>query len=409
MDFLPYLYLKRFRGIITRRTTPQLKAPGGLKDKLDQLFEESLPVGFFRWRDKENKYVFKSGAELYLRHFELLRDKENFQGVECSKFLVDEGTQFEEEQVIYLMSRMRNPSCPEVKPHMKITCNPDYNSYLRKWIEWYLLPDGKPDPDKCGKVRYFYRIDNKMHWGDDPVELKNRLKKRSDPISFTFINAVVYDNPVLMQSQPEYVDWLEGQTEIEKERLLYGNWYAKEEAVGYFERSWLGKLHKLPEDVHSRVRSWDIAGALVSDVNPDPDYTVGLRMSKTKDTGKYIIEDVVRDRLRPYDVEQLIIDTARKDGFDTLITIPCDPGAQAQAYAKSLVKRLSELGFYTRLVVTNKSKVERFKPFASLAQAGGVDYIEGDWNDEYFRELEMFDGLNMRLKKDDLLNSLGCL
>ena len=132
-------------------------------------------------------------------------------------------------------------------------------------------------------------------------------------------------------------------------------------------------------------------------------------MSKTKDTGKYIIEDVARDRLRPYDVEQLIIDTARKDGFDTLIAIPCDPGAAAQAYAKSLVKRLSELGFYARLVMTNKSKVERFKPFAALAQAGGVDYIEGDWNDEYFRELEMFDGLNMRLKKDDLLNSLGCL
>lgn len=405
MDYLPYLSMKTFRGVITRRTNPQLKGPGGVKDKLDQLFDGIFPPTFYRWNDKENKYIFKSGAMLYLRHFEHMKDKDNFQGVECSKFLVDEGTQFEEAQVVYLMSRMRNPSNKEVKPHLKITCNPDYNSYLRKWIEWYLLPDGKPDPEKCGVIRYFYRIDDKMVWGDDPEELKKKYRKHSNPISFTFIGANVYDNPVLMEANPEYVDWLEGLGNLEKERLLLGNWFAKEESVGYFERSWLGKIHYLPENVECRVRSWDIAGALPSDVNPDPDYTAGVRMSKTRDTGKYVIEDVVRDRLRPYDVEQLIIDTARRDGFDTVITIPCDPGAAAQAYAKALVKRLSELGFYARLKISNKSKVDRFRPFAALTQSGGCDYIEGDWNDEYFKELEMFDGLNLRLKHDDMVDA----
>ena len=33
-----------------------------------------------------------------------------------------------------------------------------------------------------------------------------------------------------------------------------------------------------------------------------------------------------------------------------------------------------------------------FGPFSSMAEAGYVKYVEGDWNKTYFTELEQFDG-----------------
>ena len=79
--------------------------------------------------------------------------------------------------------------------------------------------------------------DNEIIWADSQEEL---LEKHpgSSPLSFTFINANVYDNPVLMKRQPEYVAWLEGQDRETKEALLYGNWYVTKQFEGYFKRKW---------------------------------------------------------------------------------------------------------------------------------------------------------------------------
>ena len=41
------------------------------------------------------------------------------------------------------------------------------------------------------------------------------------------------------------------------------------------------------------------------------------------------------------------------------------------------------------------------QPFLSLAEAGLVDVVEGDWNDMWFNELEDFEDGN-RQQKDDM-------
>ncbi|MEK0311644.1 terminase family protein [Sweet potato little leaf phytoplasma] len=147
MDFLKYVHHPKFLGLITRRTTPQLKGPGGILYNATDLYRKVDPK--VQWKDKDGYFQFSSGARIYLRHFETLAAKDNFQGSEVNLFLVDEAQQFEEAMVTYLMSRMRNPKCPEVMPHMKLTCNPDYNSFLRGWLEWYLDPEtGIPRPDR---------------------------------------------------------------------------------------------------------------------------------------------------------------------------------------------------------------------------------------------------------------------
>lgn len=410
MDFLQYIKYPKFRGVITRRTTPQLKGPGGILDNALDLYSKLDPK--VRWKDKDGYFQFSSGARIYLRHFETLAAKDNFQGSEVNLFLVDEGQQYEESMVTYLMSRMRNPKCPEVMPHMKITCNPDYDSFLRKWLEWYLDPEtGIPLPERDGAIRWFVVSDGKMLWADSREEailkygkpdLSPDHPRQVKPLSFKFISANVYDNPVLVANNPEYVAWLEGLGRVEKARLLHGSWLAREESSGYFKKEWVEIIPLPPTVTIQRVRAWDISGTLPSDTNPNPDWTAGVLLSKDRHS-LYYIEDVVRDRRRHGGVFELILETARRDGADTTILIPCDPGAAGKAYAAQLVRDLAEHGFTARIKQTNKSKVTRFAPFAALAEAGGVRMVNGLWNEDYLAELERFDG--SRNVKDDQVDA----
>lgn len=399
LDFAQYINQPKFKAVMTRRTTPQIRGPGGLHDKCMEIFPLVDPK--VRWMEKQGKFIFSSGAEIFLRHFENANNQEDFQGWELSKVLVDEGTQFEESMVVYLMSRLRNPACP-IKPHIRITCNPDADSYLRSWVDWYLLPNGLPDPDKSGVIRWFIRQDNKMIWADTKEELIERFGERTKPLSFCFLPATVYDNPVLIEKQPEYLGWLEGLGRVEKERLLYGNWDVRQESSGYWKKEWCDTVEILPTNIISRVRAWDISGTLPSETNPNPDWTAGVLMAKSKD-GHYYIEDVVRFRARHGEVQTKMLEVAKHDGADTLISIPCDPGAAGKAYAATIIREIADAGYYARMKQTNKSKISRFAPFAATSEAGNVHILRGEWNDDYIREMERFDG--SRGIKDDQVDS----
>lgn len=193
IDFLKWTDIPNFIGVMTRRTTPQLTGPGGLLTKCKRIFSQAYEPDEYVWRAKDGKFVFHhSGAEIYLKHFENDAADVNWQGAEANLFYVDEGTQFTQHMIQYIMSRMRNPSCPEVKPHLKITCNPDADHFLRKWVEPYLLEDGTPDREKDGMVRFFTFSDGEFVWGDTKEELAERYQVTvDDVISFTYISANV--------------------------------------------------------------------------------------------------------------------------------------------------------------------------------------------------------------------------
>lgn len=153
-----------------------------------------------------------------------------------------------------------------------------------------------------------------------------------------------------------------------------------------------------------RVRAWDLAFSKPSEQYPDPDWTRGVLLSKDKQN-VYTIEDVQSARERVHDVEKLIFETAIADGPETVISLPQDPNASAAAYAKDLQRRLSEMGFTVKLQKPVKSKVIRFAPFASVAEAGFVRVVEAHWNKALFDELEIFDGSPK--KKDDHADALA--
>ena len=404
IDFLQYTDIPNFIGVMTRRTTPQLMGPGGLLSKCKRIFAKAYKPDEYRWYAKDKKFVFfKSKAEIYMKHFENDDADEDWQGAEANLYYVDEGTQFTQHMIQYIMSRMRNPNCPEVQPKLKITCNPSYDHFLRKWVEPYLHEDGTPDRTKDGLLRYFTFQDGDFVWGDSPEQLAEEYGVLlEDILSFTFISANVTDNPIVQRINPKYVAWLKGLKGVEKSRLLDGNWLVRESASGFFKKEWCKPASLIDLNIISYCRAWDIAGSLPSDDLPNPDWTAGVLIGKTKDQ-RYIILDVVRFRARFGEVMQRIIETAKSDPEDTQIILPQEPGQAGKAAGQMMIKDLLGEGFAARMRPSNKSKVVRFQPFTAAAQAGLVDYIEAPWNETYFSELEGFDGT--RRVKDDQVDA----
>lgn len=280
--------------------------------------------------------------------------------------------------------------------------NPDFNSFLRLWIQdFYLDPTtGIPKEELAGVKRYFFRQGNSMLWYNslEEAEAVHGSGPKSGITSFTFVPATCRDNPPLLKAQPDYISRLMSLPRVEMERLLLGSWFARPEASGLFKREWCQLVDYPNPRAKQRVRAWDFAFSRPSEQYPNPDWTRGVLISKDK-SKVYTVEDVVSMRDRVHEVERLIFKTAINDGQDVIISIPQDPAAAAGAYAKDLQRRLAEMGFTCRLSKPVKSKVTRFAPFSSIAQAGFVQVVKADWNKDFFEELENFDGDSK--KKDD--------
>jgi len=398
MSFLKFCHHPRTRGVIFRRTTKQITNPGGLFDSAVNLYKLVDPK--LRVRMRELELVFSSGAVLKFAYLDNASDKYNFQGAELTFIGFDEIQQLSEDNVTYLFSRLRSTSV-DYKKQIVATGNPDYDSFIRHWVEFALDERGIPIRKDVYPTRYMCQaMGGSIEWADTREELEKKYGTGDDSgiLSFTFIPGTIYDNPPLMKADPTYVSKLKKLPRVEMERLLLGSWYARQEAAGLWKREWITLVDHPNPRATKRIRAWDFAFSLPSEQYPNPDWTRGVLMSKDKNS-VYTVENIVSMRDRVHEVEKLVFETAMRDGQEVIISIPIDPAAAAGAYARDFQRRLSEYGFNVKLSKPVKSKVTRFAPFSSVTQAGFVNVVKGDWNTPFFDELEIFDGDPK--KKDD--------
>lgn len=400
-----------YRGLTLRRTTPMLLKPGAVWDEAKQLFKELDPKCQIKIKDM--KIIPRSGAEISFSHFERVDDTDNFQGAQISSCVMEELCQFEESQFNYILSRLRTKA--KMKPNMRATMNPDPNSWVRKYVDWYLYPPehelfGRPDPAKQGIIRWFIRVNNELYWGDTQEELLEKYPK-STPLSFRFISASVYDNPYIEKS---YIAFLEGLPRIEKEILLHGSWEARPEGQGFIKREWFKETLEEPSwnEKVKTVRAYDFAGTLkTSDSTYDPDYTACVKMSKLSN-GEYFIHDVQRTRIRFGDWKKFVLENALRDGPDVDIVLPIDPNPAAKAATQMLSREIAEQGYFVRNMRASSKKVDRFRPFASFVMNGGMSILKGCATDHenkivndlgfFYTELETFTGeRNTGTRHDD--------
>ena len=119
---------------------------------------------------KDQKIVFSSGAEISFSHYENDAAAKKYQGIQISNIFYDEVTHADnEEQIWWLWSRLRSNS--KNIHSIWMSCNPDNASWVLKYAEWYLYPEGhehagRPDPEKNGKIRYLLRIGGELFWSE---------------------------------------------------------------------------------------------------------------------------------------------------------------------------------------------------------------------------------------------------
>ena len=376
-----------FNAVVFRRQANQITNAGGLWDTALNIYSQ---LGATFKSSPSPQVIFPSGARISFNHLQLDRDVYSWQGAQLCFCAFDELVHFTEKQFFYMLSR--NRSTCGVKPYIRATTNPDADSWVADFLSWWINQEtGYPIPERSGVIRYLYRTDGELIWGDTVQELVD--KYHADPAlckSVTFIASSIYDNKILLEANPEYLANLNGLDIVEKERLLKGNWKIRPSAGLYFKRENIRIVQTIPERLISVCRSWDLAATEITIENKNPDRTAGVLMGRLK-SGEFIVLDVIRRAANAADVRKLIMQTAKADrleyGLHT-ITLPQDPGQAGKDQAATYIKALA--GHKVRTAPVTGSKIVRAVPFSSQWQGGNVLLLAGDWNKEYLQEMEGF-------------------
>lgn len=395
MKALTYVKDPKARVLIIRSTYPILKLPGGLVDESRSIYSHfGATFGM-----QALKWTFPNGATI---QFMAIPDNlREWQGLQATNILIDEAIpDFTQSQVLFLLSRLRGAN---YKGHLNLvmSVNPDRNHWLFDWVQYCLDPEtGIPKPGTENITRWFVNLGGVIHWADSVKELYEKcgagytLGKDFLAKSFKFYPMNIHDNPILMKNNPGYLGNLLAQPRVNQLRYLHGSWTAIDAGAGFFKREWVEIVDHPPVNPVAKVRSWDLAASVPTETNPKVDWSSGTLISRDRD-GYYYIEDVTRFQKLPDGVLKEIVKTSKEDGQDIPVTIPKDPAAAGKVANQYQVAYLIENGIRSVKSINTSggsSKINKFKPFSSMAENRKVRVVRGEWNEAFFAELENFDG-----------------
>lgn len=392
MEPLRHIDNPKFGAVIFRRTYPEITNEGAMWD-------ESLGI-YPLLGAKSNKqdliWTFPSGARVSFGHIQHDADLDKWTGAQIALIMFDQLETFSQRQFFYMLSR--NRSTCGIRPYVRATCNPDPESFLLTFLDWWIADDGFADLERLGKIRWFVRIGDKMAWADTAGELL-ALYPNSMPLSVTYIPASLYDNKILMQKDPGYEGKLMALDPIERARLLGdrkrgGNWKVKPEAGKLFNRAWFRIVETAPiEDGCFDVRFGDFAATEKEIGKKDPDFTATVLMRHLPD-GRVCILNVTADQLNPAEVESNFVNLVLQEhALSRLTRIPYrarweqEGGSAGKMVASNLSKKLKGVDAKAVPVAGKGDKLVRAKPLAAAAYAGNVLMLLGPWNQMFLEHM----------------------
>lgn len=361
------------RAAYFRRTQADLKKPKNLWDQSRALYPHARGVR----NEVSLEWHFPSGAWTKFGHLQHDSDVYDHQGAEYPLICFDEATHFSNTQFWYLLSRNRAPVELGVRPYVRMTCNPDPDSFLADMVTWWIDEEGFAIRERSGVIRWFIRDEDtdELHWGGSPNELREKyakqFKRRPNlrPKSFTFIPALLDDNPSLGD---DYRADLEQQPLVERMRLIHGNWRVRPVAGTFWKDAWIIDVDDMAPKTARRVRYWDLAGSK----RKRADFTAGVRSALHVDEGDelFTIEHVVNAKLTHGEVKANIASCAIDDGPEVEIWVEEEKGAAGQILVNELrdwlQKTIPNGSLYTVLPspVGNQDKRVRAKPVGAFAE-----------------------------------------
>ena len=197
----------RYKGIkvlIVRRTYPEL-----INNHINPLNDELYGVA--RYNKSEKVFTFGNKSTIKFGYCNNDKDLDQYQGAEYDVIFLDEATQLQEMWIKKISACVRGVN--DFPKRIYYTCNPGGVSH--------------------GYIKRLF-IDRKYEDGEVAED-------------YTFIQSLVTDNKVLMESQPDYIRQLEALPPKLREAWLYGNW-------DIFEGQFFEEFMDMPE--HYRDRRW---------------------------------------------------------------------------------------------------------------------------------------------------------
>ena len=219
------------------------------KDDLQSLVTDSYKLfsqfGTYNKSQNDMTWNFDNGGWLKFSYYAgAYQDfKTRFQGRQFAYICIDEGTQCPYKKFKYLITNNRNAA--HIRNRFWITCNPDPESWVRKFIDWWVGEDGYIIPERNGVLRYCFMdgdTPDSIYWGDTREEVYEQCKGIIDGLwkesyaelgydkldmfikSVTFVRADVSENIKLVSTDPSYIANLAQQDEEQRMRDLDANW-----------------------------------------------------------------------------------------------------------------------------------------------------------------------------------------
>lgn len=368
MDFLQYVDVPGYSGILFRRTVPEMTAPGGLIDRCNQWFGDTDA----KWSGSTKTWTFPSGATLTLASMQHEKDKFDWKGAHFQFCGFDELTSFTETQYRYLFSRLRRLTGFDVPLRMRGASNP--GDIGHKWVKDRFVAPKIKVPHRC------------------------------------FVPARLEDNPFL--DYEAYVLSLAELDPITRKQLLAGDWDAYE--GGRFRKTWfrhsfretdLAYFLKMPDG-----RELEVAKILCGHFTIcDPAATAEDSSCPTVvgafavTPQKYLLVlEIVRDWIDLEQIVPTIRDVALRNGSDYV-------GIEAVAFQWAIVKlgrRMKDMPPVRALSASvgahagkinaqkgKKGKLVRATPAIVKSEAGEVFLpTQAAWLEEFVAELCLFTG-----------------
>lgn len=179
----------RFKGIIFRRTYPELESEIIVRSR------DWYPHTGARFNEEKKRWTFPSGAIMQFGHVEYEEDVRKYDSAEYNYMAFDELTSFTQSQYIYLTRTRCRSSSPNLPAIARSATNPGNIGHA--WVRDHFV-----SPAAYGTII---------------VDKKTGLKR-------IFIQAFAEDNPHIMMNDPNYVNRLDSLPEAERAAKRFGHW-----------------------------------------------------------------------------------------------------------------------------------------------------------------------------------------
>lgn len=233
-----------WRGLVVKNNIDDLKRGGGV---IDTFSKELYGSGTSLRMSDMPRLTFPCGSWIDFAHLadqSIDAIQRRFKSSQYDWIYFDELTGFTWDAFKTLLTRNRGKS--KYAGKCRATTNPERESWIRDFIDWYIDDEGFIIPERSGVVRYFYVMGSTVKdvvWGDSKEEVyalcRSDIDKKLDKVygfmqgrdkwpsmikSFTFLLGKMSENKEMLENNEGYVGTIAMSGGAEAEKLLEGNW-----------------------------------------------------------------------------------------------------------------------------------------------------------------------------------------